>query len=218
MGTTAPSNWHIKLTITLAALEAPSCVPSQSSLLPPKVATLLVFSVVLVQVCTPGHFYSFYSTDSLIFFFFSLSNFHWRVQAGDQWSFSVWTSLIACISCCSACLYDAQVSYKLAAGSRGFTYFYGVSTHCTSLWKLKLSIFGWMNESRSVVSSSLQPHGLLQARILEWVAFPFSRGSSQSRDRTQVSHVAGGLFTSWARREVLVDSQGGLPSPFRGQS
>ena len=39
-------------------------------------------------------------------------------------------------------------------------------------------------------------HGILQARILEWVAFPFSRGSSQPRDRTQVSHIAGGFFTS----------------------
>ena len=39
-------------------------------------------------------------------------------------------------------------------------------------------------------------HGILQARILEWVAFPFSRGSSQPRDQTQVSRIAGGLFTS----------------------
>ena len=39
-------------------------------------------------------------------------------------------------------------------------------------------------------------HGILHARILEWVAFPFSRGSSQPRDRTQVSHIAGGVFTS----------------------
>ena len=37
-------------------------------------------------------------------------------------------------------------------------------------------------------------HGIPQARILEWVAFPFSRGSSQSRDRTQVSCIAGGFF------------------------
>ena len=37
-------------------------------------------------------------------------------------------------------------------------------------------------------------HGILQARILEWVAFPFSRGSSQPRDRTQVFCIAGGLF------------------------
>ena len=39
-------------------------------------------------------------------------------------------------------------------------------------------------------------HGSLQARILEWVAFPFTRGSSQPRDRTQVSHIAGGFLTS----------------------
>ena len=39
-------------------------------------------------------------------------------------------------------------------------------------------------------------HGILQARILEWVAFPFSRGSSQPRDLTQVSCIAGRLFTS----------------------
>ena len=40
--------------------------------------------------------------------------------------------------------------------------------------------------------------GILQARILEWVAFPFSRGSSQPRDQTQVCHIAGGFFTSKA--------------------
>ena len=44
--------------------------------------------------------------------------------------------------------------------------------------------------------------GILQARILEWVAFPFSRGSSQHRDQTQVSHIAGGFFTSWATSEA----------------
>ena len=46
-------------------------------------------------------------------------------------------------------------------------------------------------------------HGILQARILEWVAaVPFSRGSSLPRDRTQVSHCAGGFFTNWATREA----------------
>ena len=39
-------------------------------------------------------------------------------------------------------------------------------------------------------------HGILQPRILEWVAFPFSRGSSQLRDQTQVSCIAGRFFTS----------------------
>ena len=37
-------------------------------------------------------------------------------------------------------------------------------------------------------------HGILQAKRLEWVAFPFSRGSSQPRDQTQVSHIAGGFL------------------------
>ena len=41
-----------------------------------------------------------------------------------------------------------------------------------------------------------------QARILEWVALPFSRGSFQPRDQTQVSHIAGRFYTSWATREV----------------
>ena len=40
------------------------------------------------------------------------------------------------------------------------------------------------------------------SRILEWVAFPLSRGSSQSIDQTEVSHTAGGFFTSWATREA----------------
>ena len=46
-------------------------------------------------------------------------------------------------------------------------------------------------------------HGIVQARILEWVAFPFSRDlSSQPRDQTQVSRIAGRFFTSWATREA----------------
>ena len=45
-------------------------------------------------------------------------------------------------------------------------------------------------------------HGILQARMLEWVAISFSRGSSQPRDRTQVSHIAGRRCNLWATREV----------------
>ena len=57
------------------------------------------------------------------------------------------------------------------------------------------------------MSDSLQPHGLyeiLQARILEWVPFPFSRVSSQPKDQTQVSVIAGRLLTSWATREAHI--------------
>ena len=45
-------------------------------------------------------------------------------------------------------------------------------------------------------------HGILQARILESVAIPFSRGSSWSRDWTWVSHIAGRFFTIWASKEA----------------
>ena len=54
------------------------------------------------------------------------------------------------------------------------------------------------SESCSVVSDSAITWtvGILQARILEWVALLFFRGSSQSRDQTQSSHIAGRFFTS----------------------
>ena len=66
--------------------------------------------------------------------------------------------------------------------------------------------------SCSVVSHSATPmdysppgfsvHGVLQARILEWVATAFSRGSSQPRDQTHISCIAGIFFTIWAIREA----------------
>ena len=43
----------------------------------------------------------------------------------------------------------------------------------------------------------------LQARTLQWVAIPFSRGSSQPRKLTQIDHIAGRFFTMWATRETL---------------
>ena len=45
-------------------------------------------------------------------------------------------------------------------------------------------------------------HGIIQARILKWVAIPFSRRSSKPRDWSQVSHIAGGVFTHWVGREA----------------
>ena len=57
----------------------------------------------------------------------------------------------------------------------------------------------WGPMDYSLLGSSVP--GILQARILAWIAIPFSRGSSQLRDRTQVSHIAGRFFTSWATTE-----------------
>ena len=63
-------------------------------------------------------------------------------------------------------------------------------------------------------------HWILQARILEWVAFPFSRRSSQPRDQSQISCIAGRFFTSWATREAQeywsgcpIPSPADLPNP-----
>ena len=57
-------------------------------------------------------------------------------------------------------------------------------------------------------------YGILQARILEWVAFPFSRGSFQPRDQTQVSHITSGFFNIWATREAQEYwSRYPIPSP-----
>ena len=53
------------------------------------------------------------------------------------------------------------------------------------------TLFNFMDYS--LPSSSV--YGILQARILEWVAIPFSRGSSQPKDQNRVSYIAGRLFT-----------------------
>ena len=68
--------------------------------------------------------------------------------------------------------------------------------------------------SRSVVSDSVtlwtvappsfSVQRILQARILEWGAIAFSRASPQPRDRSWISHTAGGFFTTWATRDGLI--------------
>ena len=77
-------------------------------------------------------------------------------------------------------------------------------TH-THVWKVKalfpqlcLALLPPMDYSQP----SFSVHGIFQARILEWVAIPFSRESSGPRDQTQVSCTAGRFFTIWATSEV----------------
>ena len=57
-------------------------------------------------------------------------------------------------------------------------------------------------------------HGIFQARILVYVAIFFARGSSQPRDQTQVSWIAGRFFTNWAITEVQ-EHRAGAPNPLR---
>ena len=58
-----------------------------------------------------------------------------------------------------------------------------------------LSHFSLSVTLSTVTCQALLSMGILQARILEWVAMPSSRGSSQPKDQTQVSFIAGGFFT-----------------------
>ena len=49
-------------------------------------------------------------------------------------------------------------------------------------------------------------HGISQARIVEWVAISFSRGSSWPRDQTRVTYIAGRFFYCWATKEALIET------------
>ena len=86
-------------------------------------------------------------------------------------------------------------------------YHYCITVIKDFLWKWKL-----LSHIR-LFATPWTVHRILQARVLEWVAFPFSRGSSQSRDLTQVSCIAGRFFTSWVTGEGQ-DYWSGQPIPF----
>ena len=60
-------------------------------------------------------------------------------------------------------------------------------------WGEKVKVL--LAQSCPIVCNPIACHGILQARILAWVVIPFSRGSSQFRDRTWMSYIAGGFFT-----------------------
>ena len=67
-------------------------------------------------------------------------------------------------------------------------------------FKVKVAQLCWTLWNCSPPGSSV--HGILQARILEWVAIPFSRGSLKSRDWTWLFCIAGRFFIVWATREI----------------
>ena len=103
-------------------------------------------------------------------------------------------------------------SYR--GGISGFTSWY---THCPGrTFTLPVVELITQSESESEVAQSCQTlcdpmdcslpgssvNGILQARVLEWIAISFSRGSSWPRDRTHVSHIAGRCFNLWATRKA----------------
>ena len=72
------------------------------------------------------------------------------------------------------------------------------------MWHLVAQLYPTLWDSTDCSPPNSSVHGISQARILDWAAISFSRASSWPRDRTRVSCIAGGLFTSKSPREVLV--------------
>ena len=71
----------------------------------------------------------------------------------------------------------------------------------TQVWK-SLSYFWLFVTLWTVACQAPLSMEFSRQKLLEWVAMPFSRASSQPRDQTQVSHIAGGFFTVWATRKA----------------
>ena len=93
-------------------------------------------------------------------------------------------------------IYERSQGHSYPVGKQRLTYrlvFFLKSLLC---WCCCLVFYSFMNCTGSSV------HGILQARILEWVAMPFSRGSFQPRQQTCLSCFASGLFMQWATWEA----------------
>ena len=89
-----------------------------------------------------------------------------------------------------------RLKWLSSRSSRG-----SASVFCKTKTITHLTRWSWTLKVKVAQSClTLQPW-ILQAGILEWITFPFSRRSFQPRYRTQVSHIAGRFFTSWATRE-----------------
>ena len=91
-------------------------------------------------------------------------------------------------------IFQAKV---LELGAIAFSTIWGWSHANKELWNTGFTV-------KTVAHQSPLSMGILQARILEWVAVPFSRGSSWPNDQTRVSCIAGRFFTIWATREVPI--------------
>ena len=96
----------------------------------------------------------------------------------------------------------------------------GVRYHYKASWRLlscfPCAVLSCTLNLKDCSSLGSSVHWILQARILEWVAMPPSRGSSQPRDQTQNSHIAGGFFTIWVTREAQ-EYWSGKPIPSPGE-
>ena len=77
---------------------------------------------------------------------------------------------------------------------------HSIVSDSATLWTIAYKV--WLCDPVDCSLSGSSLHGIFQARILEWVAISFSRGSSRPRDQTQVSRIASRCFNLWATREA----------------
>ena len=131
-----------------------------------------------------------------------------NVPGNDWFTFCLWVCLLWTVHVSGIICYMAFYDRLLLLGKMFSSFIHVVA------W-INISFLLWMNNvcvSHSIVSNSCDPmncglpvssvQGILQARILNWVVISSSSRFSQPRDRTHVSHIAGGRFTVWATREA----------------
>ena len=99
------------------------------------------------------------------------------------------------------CLVSVSVAFFFAIVYRYLFYIMKYDIYRESK-KWSHSVMSNCSMDCSLPASSI--HGIFLARVLEWVAISFSRGSSWPRDQTQVSHIVGRCFTVWATREASI--------------
>ena len=123
-----------------------------------------------------------------------VSDLHNKCNRTYYWRAWVWSEMALSLDL-RPCYRPAQLSQRATPSNR-VSVLHLLNGNNTSEWKWKSLSRVWLCDP---MGSTVR--GILQARILEWVAFPF-RGSSQPRDQTQVSCIAGRFFTSWSTREA----------------
>jgi len=105
--------------------------------------------------------------------------------------------------CRKTCHHLDKTSQKLVQWVLNFTYFY-FSSWTMLVWVLSLFSHVWLCDAEHCSSPGSSVEGTLQARILEWVPMPSSRGPSRPRDQTHVSCIAIGFFTAEPPGKVIL--------------
>ena len=122
-------------------------------------------------------------------------------STGNQMTAGGWKNLPSTSHSVLVLPLDVKLSYvTYLIGNKMAWCFSFLIWMCVLVAQLCSTLYNPMNCS----SPDSSVHVTSQARILEWVAMPSSRGSSQPRDWTWVSHSAGRFFTIWATREALL--------------